>query len=80
MGSVCISAPAAGWGAIGPRISSRARGILHLAGWDIPVRVRHVTDEAEARGAAMVNRKYETVNTPSAVGEALTPAEQATLN
>ncbi|GEM_PF-1062354 len=56
------------------------RGILHLAGRDIPVRARHVTDEAEARaGAAMVNRKYQTANTPSAAGEPLTPAEQATF-
>jgi len=61
-------------------ILAGGRGILHLAGWDIPVRVRHVTDEAEARaGAAMVNRKYETANTPSAVDEPLTPAEQATF-
>ena len=56
------------------------KGILHLAGQDIAVRARHVTDAAEARaGAAMVNRKYETANKPSADGEPLTPAEQATF-
>ncbi len=61
-------------------ILANGRGILHLAGRDIPVRARHVTDEAEARaGAAMVNRKYETANTPSAAGEPLTAAEQATF-
>ena len=59
---------------------ARGRGILHLAGRDIPVRARHVTDEAEARaGAAMVNRKYQTANTPSAGGGPLTPAERATF-
>lgn len=61
-------------------ILASGRGILHLAGRDIPVRARHVTDAAEARaGAAMVNRKYETTNTSSAAGEPLTPAEQATF-
>ena len=59
---------------------ARGRGILHLAGRDIPVRARHVTDEAEARaGAATVNRKYQTANTPSAEGGPLTPAERATF-
>ncbi len=61
-------------------ILASGHGILHLAGRDIPVRARHITDAAEARaGAAMVNRKYETTNTPSATDEPLTPAEQATF-
>ncbi len=59
---------------------TRNQGILHLAGRDIPIRARHVTDPAEARaGAAMVDRKYATANTPSAASEPLTPAEQATF-
>lgn len=59
---------------------ANGRGILHLAGRDIPVRGRHVTDPAEARaGAAMVNTKYETQNKPSAESDPLTPAEQATF-
>ena len=59
---------------------ARGRGILHIAGRDIPVRARHVTDAAEARaGAAMVNRKYETTNTPSPESGPLTAAEQATF-
>ncbi len=61
-------------------LQASGRGILHLAGQDIPVRARHVTDAAEVRaGAAMVNRKYQSTNTPSAEGEPLTPAEQATF-
>jgi len=61
-------------------ILASGRGILHLADRDIPIHARHVTDEAEARaGAVMVNRKYETTNTPSAAGEPLTPAEQTTF-
>lgn len=54
------------------------RGILHLAGQDIPVRARHVTDAAEARaGAMMVNRKYRTDHRPSPEDGPLSPAEQA---
>ena len=59
---------------------ANGKGVLHLAGQDIAVRARHVTDAAEARaGAAMVNRKYATTNKPSAESEPLTPAEQATF-
>lgn len=59
---------------------ANGKGILHLAGRDIAVRARHVTDAAEARaGAAMVNRKYETTNKPSGEDEPLSPAEQATF-
>lgn len=61
-------------------LRARGEGILHLAGREIPVRARHVTDPAEARaGAAMVNRKYTTQHQPSAEGEPLTAAEQATF-
>lgn len=61
-------------------IRAGGHGILHLAGRDIPVRARHVTDEAEARaGAAMVNRKYGATNTPSPADGPLTAAEQATF-
>lgn len=61
-------------------ILAGGRGILHLAGRDIPVRARHVTDESEARaGAVMVNRKYETTNQPSPEGGPLTAAEQSTF-
>jgi deazaflavin-dependent oxidoreductase (nitroreductase family) len=59
---------------------ARGHGVLHLAGRDIPVRARHVTDPAEARaGAALVNRKYGTAMQPSPEGELPTPAEQATF-
>ena len=70
-----------GMGRDWPRnLLSSGRAVLHLDGRDIPVRGRHVTDAAEARaGAAMVNRKYETKNAPSAEGGPLTPAEQATF-
>ena len=59
---------------------ANGRGILHVAGRDVPVRARHVTDPAEARaGAAMINRKYASGARASAEGEPLTPAEQATF-
>ena len=59
---------------------ANGKGVLHLAGQDIAVRARHVTDAAEARaGAAMVNQKYATTNTPSAEGDPLTLAELATF-
>jgi hypothetical protein len=59
---------------------AQGRGILHLAGQDIPVRARHVTDPAEARaGAKWVNQKYEASVQASVEGEPLTPAEQATF-
>ncbi len=59
---------------------ANGKGILHVAGQDIAIRARHVTDPAEARaGAVMVNRKYATTNTPSPEGGPLSPAEQATF-
>ncbi len=59
---------------------ARGRGILHLAGHDIPIRARHVIDPAEARaGITIANRKYQTPNRPSSEDGPLTPAEQATF-
>ena len=59
---------------------ANGRGVLHLAGRDIPVRARHVDDPTEARaGAAMVNRKYAAGTAPSEPGAELTLAEQATF-
>jgi hypothetical protein len=59
---------------------ARGQGILHLAGRDIPVRARHVTDPAEARaGAGLITRKYHASYRPSPAGEPLTPAEAATF-
>ena len=59
---------------------ARGKGILHLAGRDIPVRARHVTDPAEARaGATWINQKYGASVQSSREGEPLTPAEQATF-
>ena len=59
---------------------ARGRGILHLAGRDIPVRGRHVTDPTEARaGNGMLNRKYHASFSPSPEGEPLSPAESATF-
>jgi deazaflavin-dependent oxidoreductase (nitroreductase family) len=57
---------------------ANARGILHIAERDIPVRASHVTDPAEARaGSALRNRKYQPPIPGSAPGEPLTLAEQA---
>jgi hypothetical protein len=59
---------------------ARGRGVLHLAGRDIPVRARHVTDPAEARqGADLVERKYGGAIQRSTGDEPLTPGEQATF-
>ena len=59
-------------------VLANGRGVLHLAGRDVPVAFRHVTDPAEARsGAAMVDRKYGSGTRASAEDEPLTPGEQA---
>jgi hypothetical protein len=59
---------------------AQGRGIIHLAGQDIPVRARHVSDPTEARmGAEWINHKYGASVRGSAEGEPLTPAEQATF-
>jgi deazaflavin-dependent oxidoreductase (nitroreductase family) len=54
------------------------RGILHIAGRDVPVTARHVTDPAEARAMhAPVKQKYNAERPSSTGDEPLTPAEQA---
>jgi deazaflavin-dependent oxidoreductase (nitroreductase family) len=54
------------------------RGILHIAGNDVPVEARHVTDPEEARAMhAPVKQKYNAERTSSKGDEPLTPAEQA---
>lgn len=59
---------------------AQGHGILHLAGQDIPVRARHVSDPAEARaGVEWINHKYGASVQASAQGEPLTPAEKATF-
>jgi hypothetical protein len=61
-------------------LRAAGRGILHLAGQDIPVQARLVSDPAEARaGAEWINRKYAASVQASVEGEPLTPAEQATF-
>src|SRR5688500_2609045 len=59
---------------------AHGRGVLHLAGRDVPVRARRVTDPAEARaGAAPISRKYGVLREPSSEGAPLLPAEEATF-
>ena len=54
------------------------RAILHMAGQDIAVRARHVTDPDEARAMhAPVKAKYDAGRAASQGSEPLTPAEQA---
>ena len=54
------------------------RAILHMAGQDISVRARHVTDPDEARAMhAPVKAKYDAGRAASQGSEPLTPAEQA---
>ncbi len=54
------------------------RAILHVAGRDIPVRARHVTDPAEARaGSTWIQQKYQTQQGPSPEDSPLTPGETA---
>ena len=53
-------------------------GILHIAGHDVPVTTRHVTDPEEARAMhAPVKAKYDAGRPGSTGDEPLTPAEQA---
>jgi hypothetical protein len=59
---------------------ARGQGILHLAGRDIPVRARHVTDPAEARaGSAMVVAKYSQATSVPSADDPPTPGETATF-
>ena len=54
------------------------RAILHIAGQDLAVRARHVTDPTEARAMhAPVKAKYNAERPASTDGEAPTPSEQA---
>jgi deazaflavin-dependent oxidoreductase (nitroreductase family) len=54
------------------------RAILHMAGQDIAVRARHVTDAEEARAMhAPVKAKYDAARPASHGAEPLTPSEQA---
>jgi deazaflavin-dependent oxidoreductase (nitroreductase family) len=53
-------------------------GILHIAGRDVPVTARHVTDPEEARAMhAPVKAKYDATRPASTGDEPLTPSEQA---
>jgi deazaflavin-dependent oxidoreductase (nitroreductase family) len=57
---------------------ANGRGVLHMAGQDIPVRARHVTDPAEARAIhAPVKAKYNAERTGSSGDEPLVASEQA---
>ena len=61
-------------------LRARNEAIVHLAGRDIPVRARHVTDPAEARACShMVVAKYPQTATPPGTGSEPTLAEQATF-
>jgi hypothetical protein len=61
-------------------LMASGRGILHLAGEDIPIRPRLVDDPAEARqGKPLIERKYGEIVRGSKDGELLTPGEQATF-
>jgi len=57
---------------------ANGRAILHIAGQDIPLRARHVTDPQEARAMhAPVKQKYNAERPSSTGDEPLTPSEQA---
>jgi deazaflavin-dependent oxidoreductase (nitroreductase family) len=59
---------------------ARGRGILTLAGQEIPVRARHVIDPAEARaGYGWIVDKYHSDVLHSTGDEPLVPGEQATF-
>lgn len=60
---------------------ARNEGTLHLAGHEeVPVRVRHVTDPAEARRVSLhVRQKYGEAVQQSTAGEPLTPGEEASF-
>jgi deazaflavin-dependent oxidoreductase (nitroreductase family) len=57
---------------------ANGRAILHMAGQDIPVQARHVTEPAEARAMhAPVKAKYDAERPQSRGEDPLTPSEQA---
>lgn len=58
---------------------ANGRGVLHIAGHDLPVRLVHVTDPELARRVSAISaRKYDTAPQRPPDG-GLTPAEQATF-
>jgi deazaflavin-dependent oxidoreductase (nitroreductase family) len=61
-------------------LRARGQAILHMAGRDIPVRARFVTDLAEARTVhAMGTDKYPNTQPPPAGDDPPTPGELATF-
>jgi deazaflavin-dependent oxidoreductase (nitroreductase family) len=59
-------------------LQANGRGVLHIAGSDVPVRARHVTDPEEARSMhAPVKTKYDAQRPASSGSAPLTPSEQA---
>ena len=59
-------------------LAANQRGVLHIAGIDVPVRARHVTAPVEARAMhAPVKAKYNAERPASQGNEPLTPSEQA---
>lgn len=57
---------------------ANGRGVLHMAGQNIAVRARHVTDPSEARSLhGAVKEKYNAERTQSSGDEPLTPSESA---
>jgi deazaflavin-dependent oxidoreductase (nitroreductase family) len=57
---------------------ANGRAILHVAGRDVPVRARHVTDPEEARAMhAPVKQKYGAERPASHGSDPLTASEQA---
>jgi deazaflavin-dependent oxidoreductase (nitroreductase family) len=59
-------------------LKANGRAILHIAGRDVPVRGRHVTDPAEARAMhAPVKAKYDAERPSSKGDEPLLPSEEA---
>lgn len=59
---------------------AHGRGILHLAGRDLPVRPRHLTDRDEARKVgALFRQKYNSTAASSSGDEPPTPGESASF-
>lgn len=59
---------------------ANGRGMLHLAGRDVPIRPRHLTNPAEARAVTeLVIRKYGAAAQRPAAGAPPTPGELATF-
>ncbi len=59
-------------------LRANGRGILHIAGTDVPVQARHVTDPTEARSLhAPIKQKYNAQRPASTGDEPLTPSEVA---